>query len=300
MSERAQVHLRLVGMTLLWGASWPAGRVLAQAMPPVTSSAWRFTLASLVLLAWMRARQGGWPRLSPRQWLGLAAAGAVGVYLYAMAFMFTLRYSEASRAAVVVTTNPVFTTVLAAWLFGERFNARIALGLALAVAGATTVLSDGDPLSLFQGAMGLGEWLMLACIATWSAYSLMGKRVMQGVDSLSATAIAASFGCLLLWPTALVIDGGLGSMVSNLLGLSFWGWFNFFFMALGTTALAYVWFYRGIETLGAGVAASYISLVPVAGVALSVLTLGEPLEASLVLGGALAVAGVVIANRARG
>ena len=76
-------------------------------------------------------------------------------------------------------------------------------------------------------------------------------------------------------------------------------WLSFLFMSLGATVLAYAWFYRGIEVLGAGVASSYISIVPVVGVASSVLLLGERLKASLLIGGALAIAGVVTANRAR-
>ena len=190
--SRAAVHLRLAGMVVLWGASWPAGRVLALAMPPLAASAWRFSIASILLLAWLRWSAGAWPRLTTRQWLGLLAAGAVGVFAYSTLFMLTLQRVEASRAAVVVTINPVFTTLLAAWWFKERFNALVAVGLALAVAGAATVMTQGAPWKLLAGDVGSGEWLLLGCIATWTSYSLMGKRLMAGIDSLAATAITAA------------------------------------------------------------------------------------------------------------
>ena len=136
---------------------------------------------------------------------------------------------------------------------------------ALAVVGAATVLTHGAPWKVLAGDIGTGEWLLLGCIATWSAYALMGKRLMAGIDSLTATAVTASL----------------------------------VFLAVGATVLAYAWFYRGIEVLGAGVASSYISLVPVFGVANSVLLLGERLDTSLLIGGALAIVGVVVANLAR-
>jgi drug/metabolite transporter (DMT)-like permease len=287
------VHLRLLGMALLWGASWPAGRVLAQAMPPLAGSAWRFSLAVVLLLAWLRWHLGGWPQLSRRQWLGLLAAGTVGVFGYSAFFMLALKDVEASRAAVVVTTNPVFTTLLAAWWFKERFNARIGLGLALAVIGAATVLTHGAPWKALAGDIGRGEWLLLGCIATWSAYALMGKRLMAGIDSLTAT-----IGCLLLWAAAFVFEGP-SAVRGAVIGLSPAAWASLVFLAVGATVLAYAWFYRGIEVLGAGVASSYISLVPVFGVASSVLLLGERLDASLLVGGALAIVGVLVANRAR-
>jgi drug/metabolite transporter (DMT)-like permease len=292
------VHLRLLGMALLWGASWPAGRVLAQAMPPLAGSAWRFSLAVVLLLAWLRWHHGTWPRLSRRQWLGLLAAGTVGVFGYSAFFMLALKNVEASRAAVVVTTNPVFTTLLAAWWFKERFNARIGLGLALAVVGAATVLTHGAPWKVLAGDIGRGEWLLLGCVATWSAYALMGKRLMVGIDSLTATAVTATIGCLLLWLAAFVFEGP-ATVRGAVVGLSAAAWASLVFLAVGATVLAYAWFYRGIEVLGAGVASSYISLVPVFGVATSVLLLGERLDASLLVGGALAIVGVVVANRAR-
>jgi drug/metabolite transporter (DMT)-like permease len=297
MSAAWRTHTLLVGMAVLWGGSWPAGRVVAQQLPPLSSSAWRFTIAVVCLLVWMLATRG-WPRLSGKQWAGLVAAGAVGVFGYAAFFMAALQQVEASRAAVVVTTNPVFTTVLAAWLFKERFNARIAAGLLLAVLGAATVLTRGAPWLLFSGAMGSGEWLLLGCIATWTGYSLMGKRLMVGIDSLTATTLTAVFGCALLWLAAVWVEGP--SRAAFALGsLNGTGWFAMLFLALGSTVLAYAWYYRGIEELGAGVAASYISLVPVFGVGSAVLLLGEKLDASLLTGGALALAGVVWANRAR-
>jgi drug/metabolite transporter (DMT)-like permease len=294
----AGVHLRLAGMVLLWGASWPAARVVAQAMPPLAASAWRFSLAVLLLLAWLRWHLGRWPRLSPRQWLGLALAGAVGVFAYSAFFMLAMQRVEASRAAVVVTINPVFTTLLAAWWFKERFNRRVAVGLGLAVVGAATVLTQGAPWKVLAGDMGAGEWLLLGCIATWVAYSLLGRRLMVGIDSLTATTVTTAIGGVLLWGAAFAFEG-VPQVLGALDGLSGAASLSLLFLAIGATVLAYAWFYRGIEVLGAGVASSYISLVPIVGVASSVVLLGEPLPISLLVGGAMAVGGVVMANRAR-
>jgi drug/metabolite transporter (DMT)-like permease len=292
------VHLRLVGMALLWGASWPAGRTLALEMPPLAGSAWRISLAAVLMLLWMGWKVRGWPSLSRRQWLGLAIAGAVGVAGYAVFFMLALQRVEAGRAAIVVTTNPVFVTLLAAWLFKEKFNARIALGLACAVVGAATVLTQGAPWKLLVGDVGAGEWLLLGCIATWVGYTLIGRALLAGIDSLVATAVSVAFGTVLLWVVTLAIEGPALAAVS-LGALSAPGWVSLVFLAIGSTVLAYAWYFRGVGALGAGTAASYISLVPVFGVASSALMLGERLDTSLLVGGALAVIGVVITNRAR-
>ena len=71
------------------------------------------------------------------------------------------------------------------------------------------------------------------------------------------------------------------------------------FMAYGSTALAYAWYFAGVKSLGAGAASGYITLVPVIGVLLSALLLGESIEGSMVLGGAMAVLGTAVMNWGR-
>jgi drug/metabolite transporter (DMT)-like permease len=285
-------------MAVMWGVSWPAGKTLALSITPYAGAAWRFTFAVAVLALWQQRVRAGWPRLTARQWLGLTAAGVVGVAGYSIVFMLALREVEASRAAVVVTTNPVFTTVLAAWLFKERFNARIALGLLCAVLGAAIVLTQGRPWLLLVGGVGYGEWLLLACVATWVAYTLIGRALLAGIDALTATTVGAAIGLVVLWAAALAVEGPALAW-QGMATLSAAGWASMLFLAVGATVLSYAWFNRGIATLGAGTAASYISLVPVIGVASSAALLGEHVGPSLLVGGALALVGVVAANRAR-
>lgn len=130
--ERYSVHLKLLGMAVLWGASWPMGRILGQSLPPLTGGAVRFVLASVLLLGWLfaRSRFATLAALSARQWLGLMAAASVGVCGYAVFFMLGLQTMPAGKAAVVVAVNPVLTLLLAAWFFGERLNAKILAGYA--------------------------------------------------------------------------------------------------------------------------------------------------------------------------
>jgi drug/metabolite transporter (DMT)-like permease len=291
------VHARLVGMALLWGASWPAGKIIAQSMPAISASAWRFLFATVLLLAWLVQARGGFPRLTPKQWLAMMAGGAVGVFGYALFFMYGLQHVPASRAALIVTVNPVFTTLIAAWLFKERFNWKIGVGMICAVLGAATVLTRGEPWKILVGQIGLGEWLLLGCVACWTGYSLVGKVAMKNIDSLASTAYTAGFGLVLLWIAALLFEGT--QALHALSALDARGITAMAVIVVGATVLAYAWYYEGIAKLGAGTAASYISLVPVFGVALSALFLGESLDSSLLIGGALAIAGVVWMNRAR-
>lgn len=281
-------------MAVLWGASWPAGKILAQAATPMVASAWRFSLAVAALLVWLAVVNRGLPRLSFKQGVGMVLGGALGVFAYAYFFMSGLQTVPAARASLVVTMNPVITTLMAALIFGERFNSRIALGMVCAFVGGIVVLTHGEPWKLFAGELGKGELILLGCVLTWSSYTLLGKKLLQGVPALTATAYTSCAGLILLWAAAWIMEPAQSPWVQSgeVLGAVA-------FLGLGATVLSYVWYFKGIERLGAGTAASYISLVPVFGVLGSVLYLKEAIDWSLLVGGGLAVAGVVMMNRAR-
>lgn len=299
LNERFGPHLRLVGMAVLWGASWPAGRIIAQSMPPLAGACLRFVLAALVLLPWMYWA-GGFAQLSSwsrQRWLGMAAAGATGVFGYATFFLSGLQHLPAGKAALVITLNPVMTLLMAVWLFKERLNTTIGLGMLLAVLGAVVVISHGEPLQLLQGALGVGELLILGCVVCWVLYTLIGRWMLTGVDALSTTAVTSTIGALLLLIGSLVVEGPAGlAMAVHSDGTA---WAALLFLAFGATALAYAWYFDGVKALGAGAASGYITLVPLFGVLISALLLGERLDMPMLLGGAMAIAGTGIMSWGR-
>lgn len=292
-------HLRLVGMAVLWGASWPAGRIIAQSMPPLAGACLRFLLAAMVLLPWMYWA-GGFTQLrswSRQRWLGMTAAGATGVFGYAAFFLSGLQHLPAGKAALVITLNPVMTLLIAVWLFKERLNATIGAGMVLAVIGAIVVISHGEPLALLHGALGMGELLILGCVVCWVLYTLIGRWMLTGVDALSTTAITSSIGALLLLIASLMVEGSNG--LAGAMRSDSTAWAALLFLAFGATALAYAWYFDGVKALGAGAASGYITLVPLFGVLISSLLLGEAIDAPMLLGGLMAIAGTAVMSWGR-
>ena len=294
--ERYSVHLKLLGMAVLWGASWPMGRMLGQSLPPLTGGAVRFVLASVLLLGWLFARSrfatlAALSALSARQWLGLTAAASVGVCGYAVFFMLGLQTMPAGKAAVVVAVNPVLTLLLATWFFGERLNSKILAGMLLAVGGAIMVVTQGQPLTVLSGGIKAGEWLIFGCVVCWAAYTLIGRAVLRGIDALTVTAATSFIGALMLSAVALWTDGMPFEAIAAMDGR---GWTALAWLVIGATVLAYAWYFEGVKTLGAGSAAAYITLVPIFGVLSSAWFLGEPLHISLVAGCAAAVGGMTL------
>lgn len=298
-THKYTTHLGLIGMAALWGASWPWGRVVAQSMPPLAAASLRFIVASAALILWLH-RSGRLPALAQlrrKQWLGMACASAAGVLGYSIFFLLALQLVPASRASIVVTLNPVMTLLLAALLFREALNWTIGVGVAMAVTGAVWAISNGATPQLLVSQVGIGELLLLGCVACWVAYTLIGRVVLGTVDALTTTTVTAVFGAAMLLLASLCLEGPSAWGALSQAPLPVWG--CLVGLALGATTLAYAWYLHGVKELGAGAAAGYMALVPVFGVLFSSMWLNEPLSSSLVAGGLLAITGMAVTHRGR-
>ena len=293
-----RIHLQLLGMAILWGASWPWGRVVAQAMPTFVASSMRFFIAIIPLVIWLYAanRFRYAKKLRPNQWLGLFLTALLGVFGYSTFFIWGLKYMPAGQATVIVATNPVFTTIFAIWLFKEKWNKWVANGMAIAVAGSLFAMTKGEPAQMLTN-FGFGQLLLLGALVCWVAYTLLARKVLVGIDSLTATTISSIFGFLLLFIGALIAENWQDWAIVLTLDQS--TWFSLIGLALGATVLAYAWYFDGVKYLGAGNAAAYIILVPILGILFSAIWLNEQVDSSLLIGGTLAVSGLGIMHWGR-
>jgi drug/metabolite transporter (DMT)-like permease len=287
------LYVKLVLMAAMWGGLYSMGRILAPLLPPLTSGSLRFLIAAAVLVPLVILREGRLPALDRRQFGAIVALALTGVFLFNACFFAGMERVSASRAALIVALNPV-ATALAMWLiYGERLRALQWLGIALALAGVAVVLSHGDLAALFAGAVSMGDLMIFGTVVSWSAYTIIGRRVMGRVSPLAMTAYSAAVG------TPMLLAGALFEQPwSALASLPPRGWLAVAYAGIFATVLAFLFFNEGVRRIGPSRAAIFINLVPVFGVAIAATLLGEQVLASMVVGGAMALSGVMLANLA--
>lgn len=287
------LYLRLTAVAALWGGTFVAGRIAAPVLPHFTLAALRFWVGFAILAAVLRMVEGGWPRLRRRDLVSTALLAATGLVAYNLFFLGALERIPASRTALVVALNPIMTALAMAVVFREALPLHRWCGIVLALAGVTLVLSRGEPTALLQR-VGTGEWLMFGGALSWAAYTIIGRSALAGPDApspLATTALSTLWGAAML---TLGMPAEWGDWQLADLGPSVAG--SILYLGAGGTALAFVWYARGVKTLGPARTAVFNNLVPVFGVLAGALLLDEPLAGSLLLGGAIAVAGVSLTN----
>ncbi len=286
------LYTKLVLMALFWSGVFPAINIVLASMGLFISVFLRFWFAAVILLILLRLREQRLPRPSPRETVLVIGLGMLGISVYNTLFTAGLSLVEASRAALIVPTNPAFTALFAALFLKERLGPVRASGIALCVLGALWVLSRGDPRSFASLDFGVGELILVLCIFMWSAYTLVGRVALSTLSPLALTAYVMAAGSV---PLA-VLASGEGAPLA---AVTREGWAAFGYLVVFGTVLPFLWFYEGVKALGAARAAQFINLVPPLAVAESVLILGEPMTSALYVGTALVVAGLYLTNRPR-
>ena len=286
----------------LWGGTFITGRLAVQTVGVFTAAFLRFAIASLLLLLLLRStpppKQNPQTLSSPPLPRGLGGSnlsilimGLTGIFAYNAFFLGGLKLLPASRASLIVALNPIAIAIASSLLFKEPLSKLKITGILTSLMGVSVVISRGNPLELIKTGIGLGDLLLLGGVVSWVSYTLVGKKVLTHVSSLTATTYSCVAGCLMLLPIALH-EGMLTDLhqasLKSLLSIAYMGIFG--------TVVAFLWYADGIRTLGASRTAVFTNLVPTSAVLMGVFLLGEPMTAAIACGGSLVIMGVLLTN----
>lgn len=284
------IYLKQVGATVLWAGMYIASRIIAPQLPAFSASFLRFLMAGcLLLILWGFSRGTRLP--AGQQWLTLAALGLTGAFLYNFFFFNGLSTVPAGRAAVIITTNPIFTALFARIVLKEKLPLYKIVGILCSACGAVLVITKGDLHTLFDSALSQGDLFLFGAAFSWAAYSVLNK-LAKGIAPLTTITFTCVIGCALLLPFA-----GAEAVFSQLTSYPWQVWTALGYVALFGTVLPFIWFYQGVQALGAQRASLFINLIPAFTVLLAAAILKEPLEPSLLGGVLLVCCGIFLANR---
>jgi drug/metabolite transporter (DMT)-like permease len=285
-------YISLVVTMLFWGGTFIAGRILAGSVSPASAAFLRFVIATLALAVLTRMIHGRIPIPSWKQWLSLLLLGMTGIVSYNILFFIGMQHIEAGRASLIIALNPLAITIAAAIFLDEKLSFMQFGGILISLAGALFVISNGHPWSIFSGGFGIGEASILGCVASWTAYSLIGRNVLKILSPLVSVFYSSLIGTLLLFPFALN-----NNLTTDILTYSIYDWVSLTFLGLLGTAVGVSFYYRAIQKIGASRSSVFINLVPFFSILLSWLMLGEAMKFSVLSGGLLLLTGVYLTNR---
>lgn len=288
-------HLLALFTVFVWGITFVSTKVLLVDFSPFWILLLRFAVGFLGLcvlrpcILHLQVR---------RHELLFVAAGATGVAAYFLMENIALQWATATAVGVIVAAAPLFTALFQAAL-GDRsaLSARFFLGFALAMAGLVAVglgSSGTAALLSLDAASLLGYLLALGAAVVWAVYSLLVKRIGDlGYETVAATKRIFLWGLVFIVPVTLLFGGTIPTAGSfaNPVNTA-----NLLFLGAVASAACFVTWGVAVKHLGATTTTAYIYLVPAITATASVLVLGEPLNALIVTGIALTIAGLALSQ----
>jgi drug/metabolite transporter (DMT)-like permease len=286
-----QPYLLLSLTSLFWAGNLVLGRYVSGHIPPVTMACVRWIGAFFLLLpfAWPHLRRD-WPTLRANIPLLLVLAFTGFAANTTLAY-WGLVYTQALNGLLIQSAGPLCVALWTLILFGVRLTPAQLLGIAASMAGVLTIILRGDLTALASVEINKGDAMLAAALFIFGIYSaLMLRRPVTHPMSLIVFTIGA--GALMTIPLNIWELASGATLVLDGLTLV-----TLIYMIIFPSALAYLFFNRGIALIGPNRAAPFLHMMPVFGSAMAIAFLGEQLQPFHAAGYALVIAGVFIASR---
>jgi drug/metabolite transporter (DMT)-like permease len=281
---------------LLWAGNAIVGRLVREAVPPMTLNLLRWAIALVILLPLGRAalRPGSGVLAN---WRRYALLGLLGIGMYNSLQYLALQSSTPINVTLVASGMPVWMMLVGRLFFGAPLRPWQVGGAILSILGVLVVLCRGDIHQLLALRLVAGDVYMILATIAWSFYSWM---LLQPKDAPQLRADWAAFLATqvvygLLWSAAFTgVEWSIGAPAiawSGKLAASL------LFVAAGPAVLAYAMWGAGIRRAGPGIGAFFVNLTPLFAAMLSSAFLGELPHAYHALAFAMIVGGIVVSAK---
>jgi len=279
--------------TLVWASNMVLGRALRAYIGPVTLSAARFVVASVIFASLLWRRPPSERRLG-RDWkllLGMALTGGV---LFMPTLYLGVRYTTAVNATLINALGPLVTGLWAALFIREPMTRRQLVAALLALAGVGWLISGGSWEVLRELRFNVGDLVTLLAVALWGIYSVLSRVVTRERSVLSATALSGFMAVPFLLTLAPVEARFLPVRWHPMLPLAV------LYIGVFPTVIGFLAWNDGVRRLGPSGAMVFYNMLPVYGALLGTMFLHESLGPAHVLGGSLIVAAGIWAGLGEG
>lgn len=288
-------YIFVTGTAFLFATSTVVSRGVHDIIPPVGGTFWRWFLAAMIMLAFIWRELPGKGALIRKHWRLIVLLGVLQIGPSAVLFL-GLNFTTAINATLINASQPALT-VLPAWLLTrDRITAGQAIGIFAALAGIIVMVSQGSLAAVLAFKFNVGDILALIAILGWTLYATLQHRLPSEELGAGVKLFVIFFsGSLAVLPFYLIETAFFRVMPASMSALGIIA----FLGIVGSLAGIALW-NAALSTVGPNRATIFLNLVPVFGVTLAIIFLGEQLFAHHLAGAGLVGLGVIlVVTRAR-
>ena len=281
-------HLITAGVVTIWGVTFVSTKVLLQhGLGPMDIMFYRFVLAYLCLLIVSHKR------LWANNWkdeLMLMLSGLTGGTLYFIAENNALDISQASNVALLVCTTPIFTALLAHWVFKDPLRKNMLIGSLIALLGVGLVVFSGSVILQINP---LGDFLSIMAALMWAVYCLILKPLGTRYPTAFITRKVFIYSILSVMIYFLFdpLNTNMEILTHPIVIM------NLLFLGIVASMLCFIAWNAAVKVLGPSRTANYIYVQPMSTLVLSSIILSEVITLTSLIGAACIIGGVYLAEK---
>lgn len=271
---------------VFWASAFVGIRAAAVDLAPGALALGRLIVAAIALAGLVAVAKPAWP--ARRDLVPIVAIGVLWFGIYFLALNAAEREVDAGTAAMLVNVAPILLAVLSGLFLGEGFPPRLLIGCVIAFAGVVVIslaTSGRQP----GGATLLGIGLCFVSATVYSIAVTIQKPLLRRVNGLMVTWLACTVGAIVCLPFLPDLVDGLGRAQPATIG-----WVAY--LGIFPTAIAFSTWAFALSHTAAGRLGSLTYLAPAIAIVIGWLLLAETPATGAFVGGAIAIAGVVVAR----
>ncbi|WP_300454913.1 DMT family transporter [Desulfobacula sp.] len=271
---------------ILFGGNPVAIKFCLTGLGPFTTVGIRFAIAAVVIFIWARVKHIPL-RLTQKKLAQMLILSAIFVAQLSC-FYQGLARTTASHGALISNLMPFFIFILAHFFIpGERISLKKGVGITLGFIGVLFLLFDEQDLT---GDLKKGDLIVLLAVYLWSSNAVFVKRIISEYNAVQITIYPMIFGTPFFFIGGFLWDDQMIQMINPVVITSL------LYQSVVTASFGFIVWNTLLQKFGATSLHSFIFIMPLAGVLLGVVLLGETITPHLATASAFIVTGVIIVN----
>lgn len=278
--------MAMLASVLFWGGTFIASKLAYEIYSPIQLGGLRPLIAAILFLFVRRITKEN-ERIEKADTKRVILSAFLGITLCMMFQNLGISMTTASNAALIVASFPAITMLLELVIYHIKPTWMKFVGIAMSIAGVailSQISAEGNPTAIW------GNFLMVAAGIVWALYSFVTGSLVNKYSTMTITYYQMLYGAILFVPFILLEGKEWQTPALVPTGAVL-------YLGVCGSMLAFLFYNKGLRKLSASVAVSFLNLVPVVALMLSVLILKENISAMQLFGGAVVISGVMISSK---
>ncbi len=290
------MYYLLVFQQLIASSTHLFAKVVTTTMHPTVVVLYRGMFSIIAYGIWLFIRRNKIERIEKQDWLMLLLLGLLNMPMNQLMFVWGLKYTSAPNASLAYALSPAFVLIISSVMHCERLSVYKVVGISVAIIGTVVVLFERG--FSFSGEHMFGNVIELCASLTWAFYTVLGRRIALRYGAVYSTAISMLIGFALYVPLFFTLTNTtLPEVNGSPLFINGEQWFGLFYLGVITSGLGFALWYVLLTKLESSKVAVFNNLQPVLTTILAVIFLHQQPSLLFVIGGIVALVGVVITQR---